>query len=94
MVSRFHGDDVSAEIGSEKKAERADLIGPFWFPPREGELSKLLVWSKHYHLGSKYNTSFLVLIVIDLYSSIVRNSERDDFVLVTFELSRWAAYTH
>ena len=85
MVRGLYGDDVSAEVGPEEKTQGLDDIGSFRLPPREAELGELLVWLQHDQVGPEYHSGGLLLVVVDLDSCIVGDSEGDDLCLVTLQ---------
>lgn len=82
MVRSLDRDDVRAKVGSQEKAERLDGVGPLGLASGEAELSELLVWLQHDHVGAKNHPSLLLLVVVYLHGCVVWDSECDDLSLV------------
>lgn len=83
MVRCLNGDDISAEIWSQKETKGLDGVGFLGLASRETELSELLVWLQHHHVWTKYHSSFLLLVVVDLYGSIMWHSESNHLCLIS-----------
>lgn len=83
MIRCLYGDDIGAEIRTQQQTEGFDSVGSLWFASGQAELCELLIWLQHDHVGPKDNTGLLLFVVIDLYGSIVGNSEGDHFGLIT-----------
>ena len=88
MVGGFYGDDVCAEVWPQQEAEGLDGIWPFWLSSGETELSELLVRLQHDHVRTEHHPSLLLLVVVDLNSSVVRHSKGDHPGLVTLGSGR------
>ena len=83
MVRSLDGNNISAEVRSEEKAEGLDGVGLLGLPSRETQLRELLVRLQHDHVRAKYHASLLLLVVVDLNRCVVGYSKRDDPGLVT-----------
>ena len=71
MISSFHSDDVSAEIGTQKKTEGLDDIGLLGFATRQGELSELFIRPQHHQLRSKYHSETTdISITFNIYKHL------------------------
>ena len=55
VVSCFYGDDVSAEVGPQEKAECLDNVGPLGLPTGQTKLGELLIRAKHHKFWAKDN---------------------------------------
>eukprot|EP00732_Lithocolla_globosa_P002279 Lithocolla_globosa_v1_NODE_1449_length_2569_cov_1158.698886.p2 type:complete len:236 gc:universal NODE_1449_length_2569_cov_1158.698886:1650-943(-) len=83
MVRSLDGDDVGAEVGAEQQAQRADLVGALGLASRQVEKRELFVGLQHHKLGTKFNTCFLLLVIVDLDGGVVGDTEADHTCLVT-----------
>ena len=83
MIRSLNGDDVGAEVRSEKKAQGLDGVRLLWLTSGEAELSELFVWLQHHHVWSEHNPRLLLFVVVDLDSCVVRHTEGDHTSLVT-----------
>ncbi len=86
MVRGLYGDDVSAEVWPEQQTQSLDSVGSLGLASRETELSELLIRFQHDHVRAKHNTSFLLLVVIDLDCCIMRHSIDDHLGLVSLQV--------
>ena len=85
MVRRLYGDDIGTEIGSQEETQSLDDVGSLRLASGETQLCELLVRFQHDQVGTKHHTSRLLLVVVDLYRCVVRDSERDDLGLVSLD---------
>lgn len=83
MVGRLYGDDIGAEVRSQEEHKGLDHVGLLGFAPREAQLGELLIRVQHDQFRAKDHSSLLLLVVIDLDSCVVRNSEGDQLCLVS-----------
>lgn len=83
VVGGLDGDDIRAEVGPQEQTQRLDGVWSLGLPSRQAQLSELLVGLQHDHVWPKHHPSLLLLVVVDLDSSVVRDSEGDHFGLVT-----------
>ena len=56
MVSGFHGDDVSAEVGAQQKTQGLDHVLLLGFAARQAQLRELLIRTQHHQLRPKHHT--------------------------------------
>ncbi len=83
MVRSFDGNDIRAEVWTQQQAQRLDSVGSLRLASGETQLSELLVWLQHDHVRAKHHARFLLLVVVDLHRSVVRDTECDHLSLVS-----------
>ena len=85
VIRSLNHDDVSHEVGPQQQTKTLDHISTFRFATRDAQLSELLIWSEHDQVGTKHNSRFLHLVIVDLTGCVVRHSENklfsDRFIL-------------
>lgn len=82
VISGFYNNDVGGEVRSKQQAQCLDYIRSLWLAARDAELGELLVGTQHNQVGTEDHASLLLLVVIDLHSCVVRNTEGNDSGLV------------
>ena len=57
VIGCFYGDDVSEEVGSQKKTKRFDDVWLFGLASRQAQLGKLFVGKQHDQIGTEDDSS-------------------------------------
>ena len=87
VIAGLNGDDVTGEFRSEEEADGSDLVGHLGFFTGQVQHRELLVRTEHDEFGPEDDASLLRLVIVDLYTGVVRDAVGHDFGFISWRLT-------